>query len=137
LSPSLLAAAIYAAVFGCSSDFSPQPVAIALKERGGAPASLTPACIRASPTPVASSLQPSVVVILELVAYGDHDDIRTILDLEQGDVARPPEGDDQFSQKRTLGSLAACERRGLQGGDASPQGTDGLFGLLPVPLTPT
>ena len=39
----------------------------------------------------------SVVVVFELVAYGDDGNDRLVFDFEQRDVARSPERNDQFS----------------------------------------
>ena len=40
----------------------------------------------------------SVVVVFELVAYGDDCNYRLVFDFEQRDVARSPEWNDQFSK---------------------------------------
>ena len=39
----------------------------------------------------------SVVVIFELVAYGDYGNCRVVFDFEQRDAARSPEWNDQLS----------------------------------------
>lgn len=73
-------------------------------------------------------LGPSVIVVLELVADGHHHDVGRGLDLDQGDVARPPEGDDQLSQERAVPGLAAGERRGPQGREARADARQGPLG---------
>ncbi len=59
----------------------------------------------------------SVIVLFALVAYGEHRHRLRVLYLEQRDVARATEGNDQFAQERPAGtadSLAAGERKDSQ-----------------------
>lgn len=60
----------------------------------------------------------SMVVALELVPHGENRHLALLLDLEEGNVARSSERNVQFSEEQALSSLAACERRRLQRGDA-------------------
>lgn len=52
----------------------------------------------------------SVVVVFELVTNCDDDDVARTFDLEERDVARMPEGDDELAQERALRGLSAGER---------------------------
>ncbi len=61
-------------------------------------------------TRLPGQVDASVVVVLKLVADNDDHNIRPRLDLDECNVARPPEGNDQFAQERALSDLAACER---------------------------
>jgi hypothetical protein len=55
-----------------------------------------------------------MVVVLALVPQGENGRLTVILDLEQRDVARSSERNDQFAEKRALSSLV--NRTGFRGG---------------------
>jgi hypothetical protein len=48
------------------------------------------------PARVSGQASASVVVVFEMVANGNHRHIGRRLDLDESDVARPPNRDDQF-----------------------------------------
>ena len=79
-------------------------------------------------------VRSSVVVVFELVADGYDHHLRRRLDLEERDVARPSEGDDQFAQERALAGLAAREGRGLEGCESRLEGGQGLLCQREVPV---
>lgn len=74
----------------------------------------------------------SVVVVFELVAYGDYGNCRVVFDFEQRYVARSSERNDQFPEEGTAAGLAAGEGRRLLRGDAGAQGDHGLLWKVQV-----
>ena len=80
----------------------------------------------------ATAAARSVVVVFELMADGDDDDVARAFDLEQRDVAQMSEGDDQLAQERALRGLSAGERRCLQGREARPDRCQRPFGQFQV-----
>src|SRR5450755_589943 len=75
-----------------------------------------------------------VVVLFELVAYRRDDDVGAAEDLEERDIARATERNDQFAQERALARFAARKRRALQRGEAGANGDKCLFGQLEIPI---
>ena len=82
---------------------------------------------RLKPTSVVGQATALVVVVLELVANGNDHYIGRRLDLDERNVAGPPEGDDQFAQERTLSGLSARERRRLERRESRADRSHGLL----------
>jgi hypothetical protein len=82
--------------------------------------------------PVAKQL--SVVVIFALVANGENGDEVTALDLEQSDVARCTERNDELTQEWIVSAdrFAVTEGGALEARDGVSYGFQGPFGQLPV-----
>ena len=62
----------------------------------------------------------SMEVILELVAHRRNHHLGGVDDLEQRDITRASERDDEFTQERALAGFAAPQPRGSGGAGSSP-----------------